>query len=48
MELKLRPTGEAMMTTGEVIVTGELMAPGEAEQRNVQTMLDGGLIVART
>ena len=34
------------MATGEVIVTGELMATGEAEVRSVQTRLDGGIIAS--
>ena len=35
------------MSSGEAIITGELMATGEAEVQNVQTVRDGGIIASR-
>ena len=36
-----------VMATGEAIVTGVLMATGEAEVQSVQTTLDRGIIASR-
>ena len=42
----LQPTEDAM-ATGEVIITGKLMARGEAELHNVQTMRNGRIVALR-
>ena len=34
------------MATGEVIITGELMATGEAELHNFQTLRDGRTVAS--
>ena len=41
----LQPTGDAMATV-EGIITGELMAIGQAEVQNVQTMRDTGIVAS--
>ena len=41
----LRPIGDAM-TTGEVIIIGELMTTGQAEMQSVKTSHDGGIDAA--
>ena len=38
----LQPAGDAM-ATGEVIITAQLMATGEAEVQSVQTTYDVGI-----
>ena len=35
------------MAMGEAIITGELMAKGQAKIQNVQTMRDGGIVTSR-
>ena len=36
-----------LQTTGEAIITGELMATGEAAVQSVQTTRDGGIVASR-